>query len=96
MQCDRLRRCEFITLLGSAAAWPHMANAQQPIARTGVSILMPGPAAHSVATLDPFYRGLHDLGYIVGQNLTIERRMGIGIRIGFPRWRLNWLCRRSI
>jgi putative ABC transport system substrate-binding protein len=35
---------------------------------------MPGPAAHSAAILDPFYRGLHDLGYIEGQNLSLERR----------------------
>ena len=63
-------RREFITLLGGAAAWPLAARAQQPIGRTGkmprVGILMPGPAAHSAATLDPFYRGLHELGYIAG------------------------------
>ena len=35
---------------------------------------MPGPAAHSAAILDPFYRGLHELGYVDGQNLTMERR----------------------
>src|SRR5215467_14822894 len=74
-----MRRREFITLLGgSAAAWPLAAGAQQGIGRTGkmprVGMLMPGPAAHSAATLDPFYRGLHELGYIEGQNLTIERR----------------------
>jgi putative ABC transport system substrate-binding protein len=39
-------------------------------------MLMPGPAAHSAAILDPFYRGLHELGYIEGQNLAIERRDG--------------------
>jgi len=37
---------------------------------------MPGPAAHSAATLDPFYRGLQELGYIEEQNLAIERRNG--------------------
>ena len=74
-----MKRREFITLLGGAAvAWPLAAPAQQGIGRTGkmphVGMLMPGPAAHSAATLDPFYRGLHELGYIEGQNLTIERR----------------------
>jgi putative tryptophan/tyrosine transport system substrate-binding protein len=73
-----MRRREFVLLLGGAAAWPLAARAQQPIGRTGkvprVGILMPGPAAHSAATLDPFYRGLHELGYVVGQNLAIERR----------------------
>ena len=75
-----MKRRAFISLLlgGAAVAWPLAARAQQGIGRTGkmprVGILMPGPAAHSAATLDPFYRGLHDLGYIDGQNLTIERR----------------------
>jgi ABC-type uncharacterized transport system substrate-binding protein len=75
-----MRRREFITLIGGAAAWPVAARAQQPIGRTGktprLGILMPGPAAHSSATLEPFYRGLHELGYIVGQNLAIEQRNG--------------------
>jgi putative ABC transport system substrate-binding protein len=69
---------EFITLLGGAAIWPLAARAQQPIGRTGktprVGILMPGPAAHSAGTLGPFYRGLQELGYIVGQNLAVEQR----------------------
>ena len=74
-----MKRRDFITLVvGAAAAWPLAARAQQPIGRTGktprVGMLMPGPAEHSAATLDPFYRGLHELGYIEGQNLTIERR----------------------
>ena len=33
-------------------------------------------AAHSATTLEPLYRGLHELGYIAGQNLAIERRDG--------------------
>src|SRR5215475_9264860 len=76
-----MRRREFITLLGgAAAAWPLAALGQQPIGRTGkmprLGILRPGPAAHSGVILDPFYRGLHELGYIVGQNLAIEQRNG--------------------
>src|SRR6476659_7104562 len=76
-----MKRREFITLLGGGAvAWPLAARAQQPIGRTGktprVGMLMPGPAAHSAAILDPFYHGLHELGYIEGQNLAIERRDG--------------------
>jgi ABC-type uncharacterized transport system substrate-binding protein len=74
-------RREFITLLGGAAVvGPLAARAQQPIGRMGkmprVGVLMPGPAAHSAALIDPFYRGLHELGYIEGQNLAIERRDG--------------------
>src|SRR5262245_4513531 len=65
---------------GAAAAWPLAALGQQPIGRTGkmprVGMLMPGPTSHSAAILDSFYRGLHELGYIEGQNLAIERRDG--------------------
>ena len=76
-----MQRREFITLLGGAAvSWPLAASAQQPIGRTGkmprVGMLMPGPRAHSAAILEPFYRGLHELGYIEGQNLALERRDG--------------------
>jgi ABC-type uncharacterized transport system substrate-binding protein len=76
-----MNRRAFISLLaGAAAAWPLAARAQQPIGRTDkkphLGILMPGPAAHSSATLEPFYRGLHELGYIVGQSLVIEQRNG--------------------
>jgi putative tryptophan/tyrosine transport system substrate-binding protein len=76
-----MRRREFMRLLGGAAAtWPLAARAQQPIGRMGkmprVGMLMPGPAAHSAATLKPFYQGLHELGYIEGENLAIERRDG--------------------
>jgi ABC-type uncharacterized transport system substrate-binding protein len=78
---DHLKRREFITLLGGVAAtWPLAARAQQPIGRTAkmlrVGMLMPGPAAHSAAILDPFYRGLHELGYVERQNLAIEWRDG--------------------
>jgi hypothetical protein len=41
-----------------------------------VGMLMPGPAAHSAAILDPFYRGLHELGYVERRNIAIERRDG--------------------
>jgi len=75
-----MRRRKFITLLGGAAAWPLAARAQQTSGRTAkmprVGMLMAGPAAHSAAILDPFYRGLHELGYVEGQNLAIERRDG--------------------
>ena len=76
-----MKRRAFIALLGGAAvAWPLAARAQQTSGRTAkmprVGMLMAGPAAHSAAILDPFYRGLHELGYVEGQNLAIERRDG--------------------
>jgi putative tryptophan/tyrosine transport system substrate-binding protein len=72
-----MRRREFIQILSSAAAWPFAAQAQQPIGRAGnmprLGMLMPG-AAPSATILEPFYRGLHELGYFEGKNIAIERR----------------------
>jgi putative tryptophan/tyrosine transport system substrate-binding protein len=79
-----MQRREFITLLGGAAAvgWPLVARAQQPIGQTGkmarLGMLMPGSSAHSETILEPFYRGLRDLGYIEGKNIVFERRYADG------------------
>jgi putative tryptophan/tyrosine transport system substrate-binding protein len=70
-----MRRREFITLLGgAAAAWPLAARAQQIGKIPLLGILNPG-------TADPpgtfgFYNGLRELGYTEGQNIAIERRHG--------------------
>src|SRR6516162_5196245 len=73
-----IKRRTFIAGLGSAAAWPVLARAQQgaPIRRIGV--LMNGTAveATSQAELAAFVQGLRQLGWIDGQNLRIEVRWG--------------------
>jgi putative tryptophan/tyrosine transport system substrate-binding protein len=74
-----MRRREFITLLGGAAAvWPSAVQTQQPIGQAGklprVGILMPGSSTHSTTALHAFYQGLHELGYFESRNLVIERR----------------------
>jgi putative ABC transport system substrate-binding protein len=65
-----MRRREFITLLGGAAAWPIAATAQQPgkVPRIGV-LLVSGPEP-----LGPFREALRDLGYAEGKNIQIEVR----------------------
>ena len=70
-----MRRREFITALGAAAALPIVARAQQ--AGKVVGILFPGLSVPAPSTsLDAFYQKLHELGYTEGQNVTIERRYG--------------------
>src|SRR5260370_34349145 len=77
-----MRRRDFITLLGGAAAWAFAARAQQLQKMPRIGTLMPSPVEVSTS-LDAFLQGLHDLGYIEGQNIAIERR--------FADWKLDRL-----
>jgi len=69
-----MRRRQFITLLGgAAAAWPVAARAQQSgkVYRLGV-------LADVTPVLSGLFYGLRELGYVEGQNLIIERRSSEG------------------
>jgi putative tryptophan/tyrosine transport system substrate-binding protein len=66
-----MRRREFVAGLGSAAAWPVVARAQQP-ALPVVAFVNASTAEASAAKAAAFRRGLTEAGYIDGQNVTIE------------------------
>jgi putative ABC transport system substrate-binding protein len=87
MQSGRLKRREFIALLGgAAAAWPLAANAQPAPKAPRIGLLIPGGSEFSNAalkTVSGFLQGLRDLRYRDGENIVIERR--------FAEWNLERL-----
>ena len=70
-----MRRREFVTLIGGAATWPLAARAQQPQGRV-VTIGWLGSFSSETSRplLAAFHQGLKEIGYVEGQNVTIEYR----------------------
>jgi len=76
MQFDHLRRRDFITLLGGAAAWPLAGRAQQADRTRRIGVLMPLTADDPVgqARIAALREGLEKLGWIEGRNIRIDTR----------------------
>jgi putative tryptophan/tyrosine transport system substrate-binding protein len=78
MQFDQLRRREFITSLGGAAAWPVVARAQQPDGVPRVGLVSVGADPSNPVVYVPFFEQMRQLGYVDGQNVVFERRFAAG------------------
>jgi putative ABC transport system substrate-binding protein len=75
-----MKRREFITLLGGAAAWPLGAHAQQAerTRRIGVLMHLAADDPEAQARIGAFLQGLQEWGWAVGRNVRIEYRWAAG------------------
>ena len=81
MQFDQLRRRDFITLLGgAAAAWPLAARAQQGerVRRIGALMSVAADDPEAPARVGAFSQGLAELGWTIGRNVRIDYRWFTG------------------
>jgi ABC-type uncharacterized transport system substrate-binding protein len=81
MQFDQLKRRDFITLIGgAAAAWPLAARAQQPERMRRVGVLAPSSAADAdyQARHRALLQELQKLGWTIGHNVQVDYRYGEG------------------
>jgi putative ABC transport system substrate-binding protein len=70
-----MKRREFLGALGSAAAWPVAAHAQQPMRRIGV-LVGAGDDPQGQSWTAAFQQGLQQLGWTPGRNVHIDLRWG--------------------
>ena len=75
-----MKRRTFIAGLGSAAAWPVVARAQQParMRRIGVLMNLATDDPESLTRIAAFHQGLQEVGWNIGRNVQIDYRSGLG------------------
>jgi putative tryptophan/tyrosine transport system substrate-binding protein len=91
MQFDQLKRRDFITLLGGAAAWPRSVLAQATDRRALIAWLWAGSQSaadgyvRAGKILPPFLEGMRELGYTEGRDFDMVYRFAAGDYDRMPR-----------
>jgi putative ABC transport system substrate-binding protein len=88
-----MRRRNFLSLVGGAAAWPLAGHAQQ-LPMSVVGYLSPGSPDTDAGRVKAVQRGLNELGYIVGQNVAMEHRWAHGQLDRLPSLAADLVSRR--
>ena len=88
-----MRRREFITLLGSAAAWPLVARAQQALIPV-IGFLRPGTPGTAAKAVATFERALSETGFFPSRNVAIEYRWAEGRLERLPELAADLVRRR--
>src|SRR3974390_130667 len=68
---DRMRRRQFIALIGAASTWPFISGATEN-ALPVIGFVHPSSAVRTGDVMEAFNRGLGESGYVVGKDVTIE------------------------
>jgi putative ABC transport system substrate-binding protein len=91
-----MRRREFITLLGSAAAtWPLVTHAQQPKNIPRLCFLTFDPGTLQATRFAAFFQSLRELGYVEGQTIAIDYLSADGHGERFPALATECLRRKA-
>jgi len=81
---ERIKRREFLALVGGAAVWPAVGRAQTPPKRSLVGWLSGGTQASSSRFAAYFVQGMQELGYVEGGNFDMPYRYSEGYQDRLP------------
>ena len=93
MHLGLLKRRNFISMLGSAAAWPLTARAQQPAAQPLIGFLSTRSPDEATIHTNAFRRGLEEMGYVEGRTVAVEYRWARGEYSKLPTFAVDLLSR---